>query len=145
MYLAVAFSYEVAVHCHKTLSPWDYPWSFGLLQFPWRVARLEVTDSSALLVLHRSPLFVLSSFSQEIAWIILSTIKTSKVCKLVTPAHFFFCHIICQNVRDRRSESCYSALGGTKWLPSPAHSNHEAHAQTKFPYNYSVWILKDCW
>ena len=50
MWLAIAIPYKVVVHCQKTISPWDYPWLFGFLQYPWKVARTEVTDSVVLLV-----------------------------------------------------------------------------------------------
>ena len=69
MQLATASIYKVVVHCFKTLSPWDYPWLFGFLLYLWKVARIKVANSVALLVLHPFHFLTLLIFSLQESWV----------------------------------------------------------------------------
>ena len=107
--LVIALTFKVEVHCYKTLSPWDYPLSFGFLQYLRRVAgKLK----------WQTPLHCLFSI-QSTFWRSWSSRKKSLQASWVrlTLALYanlllslLFCQIIHTNVKDGLSTSCYGTL-----------------------------------
>ena len=138
MKLANTLTYKVVVYCHKSLSPWDQPWSFGFLRYLYgeSLASIEGKDSVALVVLHPNSLFCLSWSSQKKSLQESWVCQTSNVCNLVTLAHLLSYH----PSRSRRERSCHRVSSLTpKMTSNPKHFNELTHAQTKCPYTTLPW------